>query len=101
MLRPTEDEPGKADLNGRTSPNWRGSVQAKLTDEQWLELILPIRLCTIHWEKYIDTAAGFHKQLQDANVPVPWAVPARKQRNLDSPLPPSRHTSLEVPGGTR
>ena len=46
MLRPTEDEPGKADPNGRMSPSWRGSVQAKLTDEQWLELIRPIRPCT-------------------------------------------------------
>ncbi len=72
MLRPTEDEPGKADPNGRMSPSWRGSVQAKLTDEQWLELITPDTPLHLRWEKYIDTAAGFLKQLQDAHVPVLW-----------------------------
>jgi hypothetical protein len=35
MLRPTEDEPGKAGENGRPSLSWTGSVQARLTDEQW------------------------------------------------------------------
>ena len=39
MLRPTEDEPGKANPDGRASESWRGSVQARLSDEQWQELI--------------------------------------------------------------
>jgi glycosyl hydrolase family 26 len=72
MLRPTEDEPGKAGENGRPSPSWRGSVQAKLTDEQWQELITPDTPLHQRWEKYMDTAAGYLKQLQDAHIPVLW-----------------------------
>jgi mannan endo-1,4-beta-mannosidase len=66
MLRPTEDEPGKPGVS------WRGSVQARLTDEQWQELITPDTLLHKRWEKYMDTAAGFLKQLQDAHIPVLW-----------------------------
>ena len=66
MLRPTEDEPGKP------MASWRGSVQAKLTDEQWQELITPDTPLHERWEKYMDTAAGFLKQLQDAHIPVLW-----------------------------
>ncbi len=72
MLRPTEDEPGKAGENGRPSSSWSGSVQARLTEEQWLELITSDSPLHQRWEKYMDTAAGFLKQLQDANVPVLW-----------------------------
>ena len=72
MLRPTEDEPGKAGENGRPSESWRGSVQAKLTDEQWLELITSDAPLHQRWEKYMDTAAGYLKQLQDAHIPVLW-----------------------------
>jgi mannan endo-1,4-beta-mannosidase len=72
MLRPTEDEPGKAGENGRPSPSWRGSVQARLTDGQWLELITSDSPLHQRWEKYMDTAAKYLKQLQDARVPVLW-----------------------------
>ncbi len=72
MLRPTEDEPGKAGENGRPSESWRGSVQAKLTDEQWLELITSDSPLHQRWEKYMDTAAGYLKQLQVAHIPVLW-----------------------------
>ena len=66
MLRPTEDEPG-------TVPgSWRGSVQARLTDEQWTELITSDTPLHKRWEKYMDTAADFLKQLQDAHIPVLW-----------------------------
>jgi mannan endo-1,4-beta-mannosidase len=72
MLRPTEDEPGKAGENGRPSPSWSNSVQGKLTDEQWLELITSDSPLHQRWEKYIDTAAKYLKQLQDAGIPVLW-----------------------------
>jgi len=72
MLRPTEDEPGRADPNGGTSESWRGSVQASLTDDQWLELITSDSPLHQRWEKYMDTAAGYLKQLQDAHIPVLW-----------------------------
>ena len=70
MLRPTEDEPGHANPNGGTSPSWGGSVQAHLTDDQWLELITSDSPLHQRWEKYMDTAAGYLKQLQDAHIPV-------------------------------
>jgi len=66
MLRPTEDEPGKP------RESWSGSVQARLTDEQWQELITPDTPLHRRWEKYMDTAAGYLKQLQDAHIPVLW-----------------------------
>jgi len=66
MLRPTEDEPGKP------MASWRGSVQAKLTDAQWIELITSDTPLHKRWEKYMDTAAGYLKQLQDAHIPVLW-----------------------------
>jgi mannan endo-1,4-beta-mannosidase len=71
MLRPTEDEPGKSNPGG-TSESWGGSVQARLTDDQWLELITSDSPLHQRWEKYMDTAAGYLKQLQDAHIPVLW-----------------------------
>ncbi|MGA3258604.1 MAG: glycosyl hydrolase [Bryobacteraceae bacterium] len=66
MLRPTEDEPGKP------GASWKGSVQARLTDDQWAELITPDTPLHKRWEKYMDIAAGYLKQLQDAHIPVLW-----------------------------
>lgn len=72
MLRPTEDEPGRAGENGAPSPSWGGSVQGELSDAQWQELITSDSPLHRRWEKYVDTAAAFLKQLQDARVPVLW-----------------------------
>lgn len=66
MLRPTEDEPGKP------GNAWKDSVQARLTDEQWMELIASDSPLHQRWEKYIDTAAKFLKELQEAGIPVLW-----------------------------
>ncbi|MEI9972256.1 MAG: glycosyl hydrolase, partial [Ignavibacteriota bacterium] len=66
MLRPTEDEPGQP------GASWSGSVQAKLSDEQWQELIAADSPLHQRWEKYIDTAAAYLKQLQDAHIAVLW-----------------------------
>lgn len=66
MLRPTEDEPGQP------GASWRGSVQARLTDEQWQELLTPDSPLYQRWAKYMDTAAIYLKQLQDAKIPVLW-----------------------------
>ncbi|HEY9139852.1 MAG TPA: glycosyl hydrolase [Bryobacteraceae bacterium] len=66
MLRPTEDEPGKP------GASWRDSVQARLSDDQWEELITPDTPLHKRWEKYMDTAAVYLKQLQDAHIPVLW-----------------------------
>jgi hypothetical protein len=64
MTRPTEDEPVKP------GTGWSGSVQAKLTEDQWQELIASDSPLHQRWEKYMDTAARYLKQLQDANIPV-------------------------------
>lgn len=66
MLRPTEDEPGKP------GSSWSGSVQARLSDEQWQELITSDSPLHQRWEKYMDTAAVYLKQLQDAHIAVLW-----------------------------
>jgi mannan endo-1,4-beta-mannosidase len=66
MLRPIEDEPGQP------GASWGGSVQAKLTDEQWLDLITSDSPLHRRWEKYMDTAAAYLKLLQDAHIPVLW-----------------------------
>jgi mannan endo-1,4-beta-mannosidase len=66
MLRPTEDEPGKP------GTSWSGSVQARLTDDQWMELIASDSPLHRRWEKYMDTAAAYLKQLQDAHIAVLW-----------------------------
>ncbi|MGO9270416.1 MAG: glycosyl hydrolase [Terriglobia bacterium] len=66
MLRPTEDEPGQP------GASWRGSVNGKLTDDQWQELITPDTPLHQRWEKYMDTAAEYLKQLQAAHIPVLW-----------------------------
>lgn len=66
MLRPTEDEPGKP------GASWSGSVQAKLTEDQWQALIASDSPLHQRWEKYMDTAAAYLKELQDAHIAVLW-----------------------------
>lgn len=51
---------------------WKESVQAKLTDEQWNELVTPNTELNKRWLKQIDQVAVWLKQLQDAKVPVLW-----------------------------
>jgi len=61
-VRPLEDEPA----------GLKESVQAKLTGEQWQELLTPDTPLHKRWEAHIDTAAGYLKRLQDAKIPVLW-----------------------------
>jgi mannan endo-1,4-beta-mannosidase len=51
---------------------WKESIQAKLTDEQWNELITPNTDLNKKWLAQIDVVASYLKQLQAANVPVLW-----------------------------
>ncbi len=51
---------------------WKESVQAKLTDEQWQQLITPGTDLNNRWLKQIDQVAEWLKQLRDAHVPVLW-----------------------------
>ncbi len=59
---PMQDEPG----------TFEKSVQAKLTDKQWLELTTPGTLLNERWKSQVDVIAWHLKQLRDAGVPVLW-----------------------------
>jgi mannan endo-1,4-beta-mannosidase len=51
---------------------WLESIQGKLTDAQWEELVTPNTPLNKKWLTQIDIIAGYLKQLQDAHVPVLW-----------------------------
>jgi mannan endo-1,4-beta-mannosidase len=59
-VRPTDDEP----------VTFRDSVQGKLTDFEWSELLTPGTDIHNRWVEQVDVVAGYLKQLQDAGVPV-------------------------------
>lgn len=62
VVRPVDNEP-----NG-----WKESVQNKLTDFEWSELITPGTNLNKRWMVQIDTAAMYLKRLQKAKIPVLW-----------------------------
>ncbi|MFD2569508.1 glycosyl hydrolase [Spirosoma soli] len=61
---------------GRPTDNppygWRESVQGKLTDAQWRDLITSGTDLNKRWLAQIDKIAEYLKELQAANVPVLW-----------------------------
>ena len=61
-VRPSEDEP----------VTFEKSVQGKLTDAQWQELLTPGTELNERWKSQVDVIAYFLKQLRDAHVPVLW-----------------------------
>ncbi len=61
-VRPTDDEP----------VTFRGSVQGKLTDEQWNELLTPGTELHKRWCAQVDVIAAYLKDLQAAHIPVLW-----------------------------
>jgi mannan endo-1,4-beta-mannosidase len=61
-VRPIEDEPVK----------FKDSIQGKLTEEQWHDLITPGTEINERWKSQVDVIAWFLKQLRDAHVPVLW-----------------------------
>jgi mannan endo-1,4-beta-mannosidase len=60
--RPTDDPPF----------GWKESIQGKLTDAQWAELITPGTVLNKRWLAQIDSIAFYLKELRDAHVPVLW-----------------------------
>ena len=60
--RPTDDPPY----------GWKESIQGKLTDAQWTELITPGSELNKRWLVQVDSIAFYLKQLRDAHVPVLW-----------------------------
>lgn len=61
-VRPTEDEPVE----------FRDSIQGKLTDAEWRELLTPGTRLNERWKSQVDVIAFFLRQLRDAGVPVLW-----------------------------
>ncbi|MGA2249370.1 glycosyl hydrolase [Terracidiphilus sp.] len=59
-VRPTDDEPVA----------FRDSVQGKLTDYEFQQLLTPGTPIYKRWCAQVDVIAGFLRQLRDANVPV-------------------------------
>jgi mannan endo-1,4-beta-mannosidase len=70
---PTADEPVTfRPKQGSAPTNRLASVQGRLTDEQWNDLITPGTELYKHWCSQVDVIAGYLKQLQEARVPVLW-----------------------------
>jgi len=61
-VRPTQDEP----------VTFLESVQGKLTDYEWRELLTPGTKLHARWCGQVDEIAGYLRQLRDAHVPVLW-----------------------------
>lgn len=61
-VRPIEDEPVV----------FEKSIQGKLTDQQWQDLLTPGTELNERWKSQVDVIAFFLKQLRDAHVPVLW-----------------------------
>jgi mannan endo-1,4-beta-mannosidase len=68
---PTADEP-VVFAQRRGTPEKLASVQGKLTDEQFQDVLTPGTELYQHWCAQVDAVAGFLKQLQKARVPVLW-----------------------------
>jgi mannan endo-1,4-beta-mannosidase len=69
---PTADEPVTFQPQGRVSPDSLASVQGRLTDEQFREILTPGTMLYKRWAQQVDSVAGYLKQLSDASVPVLW-----------------------------
>ncbi|MGF7073026.1 glycosyl hydrolase [Mucilaginibacter sp. 3215] len=52
--------------------DWKQSIQGKITDAQWKQLVTPNTDLNKKWLAQIDVVAGYLKQLRDAHVPVLW-----------------------------
>ncbi len=70
---PTADEPVTFQPR-RDAPATKrlASVQGRLTDEQWNDLITPGTELNQHWCEQVDVIAGYLEKLRDAHVPVLW-----------------------------
>ncbi len=61
-VRPLDDEPH----------GWKESVQNRLTDAEWKELITPGTALHQRWLGQLEVVAGYLTSLRDARVPVLW-----------------------------
>ncbi|HEY7086484.1 MAG TPA: glycosyl hydrolase, partial [Tepidisphaeraceae bacterium] len=61
-VRPIEDEP----------VTFQDSIQGKMTDQQWQDMITPGTVINERWKSQVDVIAWHLKQLRNAGVPVLW-----------------------------
>jgi len=52
--------------------DWKESIQNKMTDSQWVELITPGTELNTRWLKQVDSIAIYLKELQNKGIPVLW-----------------------------
>jgi mannan endo-1,4-beta-mannosidase len=69
---PTADEPITFRPLPNSDPNALASVQGKLLDQQFKDVLTPGTALYNHWCAQVDAVAVYLKQLQDAHVPVLW-----------------------------
>ena len=69
---PTADEPVTFRALPGSDPNRLASVQGKLLDEQFRDVLTPGTDLHKRWAAQVDEIAKFLKQLQHAKVPVLW-----------------------------
>jgi mannan endo-1,4-beta-mannosidase len=69
---PTADEPVTFQPRGPVSPDSLASVQGRLPDYQFKELLTPGTRLYNRWVAQVDSIARYLKQLQEAHVPVLW-----------------------------
>ncbi len=69
---PTADEPVTFAPAPGSDPQALKSVQGRLLDEQFRDVLTPGTPLYRHWCDQVDTIAGDLKQLEDAHVPVLW-----------------------------
>jgi len=69
---PTADEPITFRQLPGSDPKALRSVQGKLLDDQFKDVLTPGTPLYNHWCAQVDVIAGYLKQLQDAHVPVLW-----------------------------
>jgi mannan endo-1,4-beta-mannosidase len=70
---PTADEPVTFRPEpGKGSPDSLASIQGKLLDRQFKDVLTPGTKLYNHWCEQVDTIAFYLKKLQDAHVPILW-----------------------------
>jgi mannan endo-1,4-beta-mannosidase len=69
---PTADEPVTFQPLPGADPASLASVQGKLLDQQFKDLLTPGTALYQHWCAQVDSIAHYLKELQDAHVPILW-----------------------------
>jgi mannan endo-1,4-beta-mannosidase len=69
---PTADEPVTFQPVPGANPAMLHSVQGKLLDQQFKDILTPGTALYQHWCAQVDTIAHYLKELQEAHVPILW-----------------------------